>query len=94
MSKFCLQCDDDTKLKLQTKDVTVEARGESCVVPKVTGWHCPVCGDIEFTDNYWRYFGYLIAVITFLVWSLVSVIPVFSAANCFFLIKATAPLVK
>jgi len=45
MSKFCLQCDDGTKLKLQTKDVTVEARGESCVVPKVTG------GDIEFTDN-------------------------------------------
>jgi len=44
MSKFCLQCDDGTKLKLQTKDVTVKARGESCVVPKVTGWHCPVCG--------------------------------------------------
>ncbi|MBI5439465.1 MAG: type II toxin-antitoxin system MqsA family antitoxin [Nitrosomonadales bacterium] len=51
MSKFCLQCDDGTKLKLQTKDVTVEARGESCVVPKVTGWHCPVRGDIEFTDS-------------------------------------------
>ena len=51
MSKFCLQCDDGTKLKLQTKDVTVKARGESCVVPKATGWHCPVCGDIEFTDN-------------------------------------------
>ena len=28
MSKFCLQCDDGTKLKLQTKNVTVEARGE------------------------------------------------------------------
>lgn len=50
-SKYCMQCDDGTKLKLQTKDVTVAVRGESCVVPKVTGWHCPVCGDIEFTDN-------------------------------------------
>ena len=51
MSKFCLQCDDGTKLKLQTKNVTVEVRGESCVVPKVTGWHCPVCGDIEYTES-------------------------------------------
>lgn len=51
MSKFCLQCDDGTKLKLQTKDVTVEARGESCIVAKVTGWHCPVCGEIEYTDQ-------------------------------------------
>ena len=51
MNKFCLQCDDGTKLKLKTKDVTVEVRGESCVVPKVTGWHCPVCGDIEYTDQ-------------------------------------------
>jgi HTH-type transcriptional regulator / antitoxin MqsA len=51
MSKFCLQCDDGTKLKLETKDVTVEARGESCVVHKVSGWHCSKCGDIEFADN-------------------------------------------
>ena len=50
-SKFCLQCDDGTKLELKTKDVTVEARGESCVVPDVIGWHCPVCGEIEFTEN-------------------------------------------
>lgn len=49
--KFCLQCDDGTKLKLQTKSVIVAVRGESCVVPKVTGGHCPVCGEIEYTDN-------------------------------------------
>lgn len=51
MGKFCLHCDDGTKLKLETVDVPVEVRGESCVVPKVKGWHCPVCGEIEFTDN-------------------------------------------
>ena len=47
--KFCLQCDDGTKLELTTKDVTVEVRGESCIVPQVAGWQCPVCGEIEFT---------------------------------------------
>lgn len=51
MSKFCLQCDDGTKLKLATKEVAVKVRGESCIVPKVKGWHCPVCGDIEYTDK-------------------------------------------
>lgn len=50
-SKFCLQCDDGTKLALTTKDVTVEVRGEYCIVPQVTGWHCPMCGEIEYTDN-------------------------------------------
>ena len=49
--KFCLQCDDGTALQLTTKDVTVEVRGESCSVPQVSGWHCPVCGDVEYTDN-------------------------------------------
>lgn len=51
MGKFCLQCDDGTKLKLQTKDVVVKTRGESCVVPNVKGWHCPVCGEIEYADQ-------------------------------------------
>lgn len=50
-SKFCLQCDDGTALEFTTKDITVEARGESCIVSQVTGWHCPVCGEIEYTDQ-------------------------------------------
>lgn len=50
-SKFCLQCDDGTKLELKTKDVTVKLRDESCVVHQVTGWHCPACNEIEFTEN-------------------------------------------
>lgn len=48
--KFCLQCDDGSVLEFQTKDITVEARGESCVVPQVAGWHCPVCREIEYAD--------------------------------------------
>lgn len=51
MEKFCLQCQDGIQLKLATKDVTVEVRGESCIVPKVKGWHCPACGDIEYADK-------------------------------------------
>jgi HTH-type transcriptional regulator / antitoxin MqsA len=51
MSRFCLQCDDGTLLNYQTKDVLIEIRGESCIVDQVTGWHCSVCGEIEFSDN-------------------------------------------
>lgn len=51
MDKFCLQCDDGTALRLETKAVTIKMHGESHVVPNVTGWHCPVCGEIEYTDQ-------------------------------------------
>jgi HTH-type transcriptional regulator/antitoxin MqsA len=49
--KYCLQCDDGTVLELAIKDVTVEARGVTRVVPEVAGWHCPKCGEIEFVDT-------------------------------------------
>lgn len=49
--KYCLQCDDGTVLELAIKDVTVEAHGETRVVPEVAGWHCPVCGEVEFVDT-------------------------------------------
>lgn len=51
MDKFCLQCDDGTVLTLETKDVPLDVRGESCLVPKVAGWHCPVCGDIQYENR-------------------------------------------
>jgi HTH-type transcriptional regulator/antitoxin MqsA len=47
---FCLQCDDGTLLVNQTKDVTIAIDGLSAIVPAVQGWHCPVCGEIEFTE--------------------------------------------
>lgn len=49
--KYCLQCDDGTELELTIKDVTVAAPGFTRVVPEVAGWHCPVCGEIEFVDK-------------------------------------------
>lgn len=48
--KYCLQCDDGTLLELAVKDVTVAAKGVTRVVTDVAGWHCPVCGEIEFVD--------------------------------------------
>ena len=47
---FCLQCDDGTLLVNQTRDVTITIDKLSTLVPAVQGWHCPVCGEIEFTD--------------------------------------------
>lgn len=49
--RYCLQCDDGTELELAVKDVTIEAKGITCVVPSVAGWHCPKCGEIEFVDR-------------------------------------------
>ena len=36
---------------LEEKDVTLEFGGRTLVVPKVKGWHCPVCGEIEFVGD-------------------------------------------
>jgi len=49
--RYCLQCDDGTELELGVKDVTVDVKGVTCVVPGVAGWHCPKCHDIEFVDR-------------------------------------------
>ena len=48
---FCLQCDDGTLLKNQTKDVTITIDDLTVTVPAVQGWLCPVCGEIEFTGR-------------------------------------------
>ena len=49
--KYCLQCDDGTKLELGIKDVVVRAGALSRVVAEVAGWHCPKCGEVEFVDK-------------------------------------------
>jgi HTH-type transcriptional regulator/antitoxin MqsA len=48
---FCLQCDDGTLLEHLTKDVSITIDDLSVIVPAVEGWHCPVCGEIEFTER-------------------------------------------
>lgn len=46
----CLNC-EQSDMVLQTKDVTVELDGLARTVPRVKGWYCPVCGEIEFTES-------------------------------------------
>lgn len=47
-SRFCLQCDDGTKLVHEARDLTTTIDGLSFTVAAVSGWHCPVCGEVEF----------------------------------------------
>jgi len=46
--RYCLQCDDGTLLVHEMKDVSGEINGEPYFLENAVGWHCPVCGDIEF----------------------------------------------
>lgn len=45
---FCLQCDDGTELVLAQRDLSFEYKAKTLVIPKIIGWHCPVCGECEF----------------------------------------------
>jgi len=46
--RCCLQCDDGTVLVHGVRDVTGDINGVPYFVKQVSGWHCPVCGEIEF----------------------------------------------
>lgn len=47
-SRFCLQCDDGTELVHEARDLKTVIDGMSFTVSAVSGWHCPVCGEVEF----------------------------------------------
>ncbi|MDB5978378.1 MAG: transcriptional regulator, family [Nevskia sp.] len=47
MKHLCLNCEKADMVR-ELRDVTVQARGFSAVVPRVDGWFCPNCGEIEF----------------------------------------------
>jgi HTH-type transcriptional regulator/antitoxin MqsA len=49
--RYCLQCDDGTVLERAVRDVHEDIDGVSYSVANVSGWHCPVCGEIEFAQN-------------------------------------------
>jgi HTH-type transcriptional regulator/antitoxin MqsA len=46
--RFCLQCDDGAVLVHGVRDVAGDIDGEPYCVAAVQGWHCPVCGEVEF----------------------------------------------
>ncbi|MDR0780884.1 MAG: type II toxin-antitoxin system MqsA family antitoxin [Pseudomonadales bacterium] len=49
--RYCFQCDDGTVLVRATRDVTNDIEGELFVVKRISGWHCPVCGEVEFAQD-------------------------------------------
>ena len=50
MSRECLNCGRGN-LRHAVKDVPYEYKGRANIVPKVAGWHCPHCHDVEFDSG-------------------------------------------
>ena len=49
MARECLNCGG--VMQLATKDVPFEYKGRESGVPKVTGWHCQSCHEVEFAKK-------------------------------------------
>jgi len=50
MPRECLNCGQGI-LRHAVKDVPYEYKGHAMVVPKVAGWHCPRCQEVEFSSG-------------------------------------------
>ena len=50
MRRECLNCGEGI-LRHAVKDVPYEYKGHATVVPKVAGWHCPHCQEVEFDSG-------------------------------------------
>jgi len=46
----CLNC-EQANMQFGTRTATARLYGLSASVADVTGWHCPKCGEVEFTDK-------------------------------------------
>jgi HTH-type transcriptional regulator / antitoxin MqsA len=56
MPRECLNCGQGI-LRHAVKDVPYEYKGHATVVPKVSGWHCPHCHEVEFSSGEGRRFA-------------------------------------
>lgn len=50
MKHLCLNCENSEMVHAK-KDVVIEYRGHKATVRAPDGWHCPACGEIEFTGK-------------------------------------------
>ena len=50
MKHPCLNCEQSEMVRGK-KNALIEYRGRQAVVRMVDGWHCPVCGEIEFAGD-------------------------------------------
>lgn len=46
--RYCLQCDDGTELVHKRRDLLAQVKNHKTTVKGVLGWHCLVCGEVEF----------------------------------------------
>ena len=50
MARECLNCAHGY-LRHAVKNVPYEYKGHATVVPKIAGWHCPHCHEVEFDSG-------------------------------------------
>ena len=50
-ARYCLHCDDGTTLVHEVRDLKTIIDGLSFTVSAVSGWHCPVCAEVEFDEG-------------------------------------------
>ena len=50
MTRECLNCGQGN-LRHAVKDIPYEYKGRRKIVPKVAGWHCPRCREVEFDSG-------------------------------------------
>lgn len=55
--RYCLHCDDRTKLVHKRRDLKVQVKKHQATVKGVLGWHCPTCGDVEFAPGEGQRYG-------------------------------------
>lgn len=57
VQRFCMQCDDGTRLAHGARDLTFRYRERALTVTHISGWHCPACGDVTFDDGEGERYG-------------------------------------
>ncbi|MFM9966782.1 MAG: type II toxin-antitoxin system MqsA family antitoxin [Burkholderiales bacterium] len=50
MARECLNCGNGI-LRHAVKDVAYQYKGHAATVPKIAGWHCPHCREVEFDSG-------------------------------------------
>ncbi len=56
MARKCLNCGKGNLLHA-ARNVAYQYKMHSTVVPKVAGWHCPLCHEVEFDPGEGKRFG-------------------------------------
>ena len=62
MSRECLNCEQGV-LRHAVKDVPYKYKDHRTVVPKIAGWHCPHCHEVEFDAGEGKRFAEAIKLI-------------------------------